>query len=117
MSGSFKHSYWKGRGRLKDYADKLNKLIPAAGPCPADAPKLDRYRVACNCYYDLFNNGLWNRAAEFRGVFKFSPKKEYPSRSFRKDGIDFENDAMNARMNARLDLLIIEAAIEQGLWP
>lgn len=125
MSESFKHSYWAGRGRYKDYADKLNKLIPAAGPCKPDAPKLDRFRVASNCYYDLFNNGLCNRAAEFRGVFKFSPRREYPVRTngieIRRggvmvSGIEFEDEAMNARLNAALDLFIVEAAIEQGLW-
>lgn len=115
MSESYKHSYWCDHGRYKDYADKLRKLIPNEGPCKPDAPKLDRYRVACNCYYDLFNNGLCNRAAEFRGVFKFSPKKEYADH--RNGGIDFENEAMHARLNAALDLFIVEAAIEQGLWP
>lgn len=126
MSESYKHSYWNNRGRYKDYADKLNKLIPSSGPCPEGSPALDRYRIACNCYYDLFNNGLWNRAAEFRAVFKFSPKKEYPARTngieIRRggvtvSGIEFEDEAMNARLNAALDLLIVEAAIEQGLWP
>lgn len=114
MSESFKHSYWNGRGRLKDYADKLNKLIPAAGPCEPDAPRLDRFRVASNCYYDLFNNGLCNRAAEFRGVFKFSPRKEHPVKY--GSGIEFEDEGLNARLNAALDLFIVEAAIEQGLW-
>lgn len=117
MSESFKHSYWNDHGRYKDYADKLHKLIPAEGPCPDGSPKLDRYRIACNCYYDLFNNGLCNRAAEFRTVFKFSPKKEYPARDSYGITIDFQNEAMNARLNTWLDLLIVEAAIEQGLWP
>lgn len=117
MSESYKHSYWNDWGRYKDYADKLNRLVPSSGPCPADAPKLDRYRIACNCYYDLFNNGLCNRAAEFRSVFKFSPRKQYPARDNYGRSIDFTNEAMNARLNAALDLFIVEAAIEQGIWP
>jgi hypothetical protein len=108
---SFKHSYWCDRGRLKTLADKLHERIPQSGEIPA-FPKLDKYRVACNCYHDLFNNGLCNRAAEFRGVFGFSPRRQYPKGS----SIDFQNEEMNARLNAIFDLIVTEAAIEQGLW-
>jgi len=109
---SYENSYWCSKGRLEKLATELNKLVPNSGPCPADAPKLDRFRIASNCYYDLFNNGLWNRAAEFRSVFKFSPRRQYP----KGRSIDFQNEEMNARLNAIFDWIITEAAIEQGLW-
>ena len=68
-------TYWTGQGRYQEEADLLESLIPAAGEVP-DAKgankHLDTFRRAVNCYYDLYNNGLFNRAHEFRGLFKIA---------------------------------------------
>lgn len=115
-------SYWSSTGRYQAAYAELLKLIPVSGECPDAKTKnkaLDRLRRAANCYYDLFNNGLCNRAAEFRSIFGFSPKKEFPDRSVRYSGryldIDFDNVEMNERLNTALDGMIAAASIEQGL--
>jgi len=68
-------TYWTGQGRYQEEADLLESLIPAAGEVP-DAQgankHLDTFRRAVNCYYDLYNNGLFNRPREFRGLFKIA---------------------------------------------
>ncbi len=116
---AFENSYWNGKGTHKELADALRKLIPMSGPVPnaRKNPKLEKYRKACNVYYDLFNNGLCNRAAEFRHVFGFSPKHLYTRWQNGHLRIQFQDEEMNARMNATLDLIILAAAEEQGLLP
>ncbi len=67
-------TYWNKMGKYQETYDNLAQLIPASGAVAnADQnPALERLRRAVNCYYDLFNNGLINRAAEFRKVFGFA---------------------------------------------
>jgi hypothetical protein len=66
-------TYWNGTGRYQQQADALVALIPAMGEV-SDAlgrnKHLEAFRRAVNCYYDLYNNGLCNRAREFSAVFK-----------------------------------------------
>lgn len=65
-------SFWNGDSDLQDVAFKLQGLVPMQGPVE-DAKKnkaLERFRVASNCYYDLYNNGLDNRARQFSALFK-----------------------------------------------
>jgi hypothetical protein len=67
--------YWNGTGRYQEQADLLESLIPASGPvydAEGANKHLDTFRRAVNCYYDLYNNGLFNRAREFKGLFKMS---------------------------------------------
>jgi hypothetical protein len=100
-------SYWNHTGRYQDLYTKLNDLIPAEGAVP-DARtknrKLEKLRVAANCYYDLFNNGLCNRAAEFRRVFGFGGKMIVASR-YQDIGA----------LEELMDEIILAAALEQGL--
>ena len=66
-----KNSYWNNNGRFQMYIEELDALIPDAGEVnePRKNKALEKFRVASNCYYDLYNNGLCNRASEFRRVF------------------------------------------------
>jgi len=66
-------TYWNGTGRYQQQADILEALIPASGPvydAEGANKHLEAFRCAVNCYYDLYNNGLYNRAREFSKVFK-----------------------------------------------
>jgi hypothetical protein len=67
--------YWNGTGRYQEQADLLETLIPASGPvydAEGANKHLETFRCAVNCYYDLYNNGLFNRAREFKALFKMS---------------------------------------------
>lgn len=67
----FKNNFWNNANPLSKYSEKLNKLIPDSGSVeqPKKNKALEKFRKAQNCYYDLYNNGLGNRASEFRSVF------------------------------------------------
>ena len=65
--------YWDDRGRYNDESKALQALIPFSGTVAYPRTKnqhLERFRKAVNAYYDLYNNGLWNRAREFANLFK-----------------------------------------------
>jgi len=65
-------TYWNHKGLLQPLYEKLNAMIPVSGACeqPRSANKhLDRMRRAGNCMYDLYNNGLCNRQAQFNRMF------------------------------------------------
>ena len=67
--------YWSNEGKHQALADTLQALIPAIGEVPDGKKRnkhLERFRKAMNCYYDLYNNGLCNRAREFSRLYKLS---------------------------------------------
>lgn len=72
-----KNSYWNNNGRFQMYVEELEALIPSEGEVnePRKNKALEKFRKACNCYYDLYNNGLCNRASEFREVFGIASTK------------------------------------------
>lgn len=69
-------TYWEGIGKHQQTYYALIKLIPVQGEVlePRKNRALEKLRKAANCYYDLFNNGLINRAPEFRRAFGFGGK-------------------------------------------
>lgn len=101
-------TYWDGEGKHKDLYEKLEALIPCSGSVnePRKNRKLEKMRRAANCYYDLFNNGLCNRAAEFRRVFGFGgsmiARNHY-------------NGPALERLEIAMDEIILEAAKEQNI--
>lgn len=102
-------SYWDHTGKYQDlYELALEKLIPASGevPEPKKNKALEKLRRAANCYYDLFNNGLCNRAAEFRRVFGFGGKV-IVDRNYRQSLPE------SVRLEEMMDEIIMAAAIEQ----
>jgi len=73
------NTYWNDRGRYNNEANALRALIPMVGAVPYLRTKnmhLERFRKVGNAYYDLYNNGLWNRAREFANLFKLYGLRE-----------------------------------------
>ena len=105
-----KQTYWNSNGRYQATADVLQRLIPAEGSVaePRKNPALERFRKACNCYYDLYNNGLCNRAREFARVFFAS--SQYKTLQYGRF-----LDSMYTRTEACMDQIIEAAAREQGV--
>lgn len=67
-------TYWNKKGKYVRESDILWDLIPISGSVasPRGANKnLEKYRKACKVYYDLFNNGLGNRASAWSPIFGF----------------------------------------------
>lgn len=101
--------YWNDAGKYQDLYEKLNDLIPSEGAVanPKKNRALEKMRKAANCYYDLYNNGLCNRAAEFRSVFGFGGTPIPKAR--------FNYPVLQERLDERMDEIILAAAKEQGL--
>lgn len=95
-----KNTYWNGEGKLQRTYAILVSRIPIEGEV-IDKPSLEKLRKAANCYYDLYNNGLCNRAAEFRQVFGFA-------------GTALRGKS-DKRLEDKMTEIILNAAIEQGL--
>lgn len=99
-------TYWNNKGKYEELSIKLDELIPDEGEV-ADIKTnkhLERYRQACNSYYDLFNNGLCNRASEFRKVFGFA------GTWIAKSGFPYCE-----KLERKLDEIILLAANEQSI--
>ena len=67
--------YWNEQGTYQALVTPLQALIPAIGEVPLGKKQnkhLERFRKAQNCYYDLYNNGLINRAREFSRLYKLA---------------------------------------------
>jgi hypothetical protein len=105
----YTQTYWSHKGKHEALNAELNKLVPYSGTVDNadDNPALETFRIASNCYYDLYNNGLCNRAKEFRKVFGFSGKNLQVDGDLTQELIDHTETAM--------DKIIILAAHEQHL--
>lgn len=101
--------YWNDAGKYQDLYEKLDALLPSVGAVanPTENRCLEKLRKAANCYYDLYNNGLCNRATEFRSVFGFSGTPIPKAR--------FDYPVLQDRLDERMDEIILAAAKEQGL--
>jgi hypothetical protein len=109
-------TYWAHKGRFEVLNQKLHALVPASGPVKdaAKNPKLELFRKASNVYYDLYNNGLGNdgpRAAFYR-IFGFGfTQYEYMGRHRSYE----YSPQLYERVEARINEIILEAGVEQGL--
>ena len=67
-------TYWSNKGRYQKLAEQLEKLIPFTGEVEdaKNNPKLEKFRMINNAYYDLYNNGGINNDTKF--VSKYFPK-------------------------------------------
>ena len=93
-------SYWHSNGRYEYHSSELAKLIPASGRVknPRKNRHLEHYRVVCNAYYDLYNNGGWN----------------YPSQLYRYAGKRNVNEKyVYVALEIYLDYVILAAYAEQ----
>jgi hypothetical protein len=61
-------AYIHGEGKFQAESDALFKLLPREGKVYKN-PTLERYRIACNNYYDIFNNGGCNRGRSIGKMF------------------------------------------------
>ena len=107
---------WGVRADLKDAKDKLFDLIPGSGSVESPRSKnknLEKFRVAANLTYDLFNNGLMNRRGEFKRFFGFVP---IPTREPYQGYMNRERwEEIELRMEKVITPLILAAAKEQGV--
>lgn len=107
------NTYWNSNGTHQELIKKLYSMIPVTGTV-YDAKKnvrLEKFRKAMNVYYDVYNNGLGNRASMFKGCFGFaSGQYKYPYGY----GRAFDQQLYN-RMEAEMDNIVYLAAQEQGI--
>lgn len=106
------NTYWNKNGKYQNAVDVLNKLIPTEGPVSSllKNPHLEKFRKASNCYYDLYNNDLNNRAREFASVFGIR------SSDHRHNGknIHFKfGEVLFHLVEVEMDKLVLAAANEQ----
>lgn len=101
---NYDKTYWGGKGKHEVLKAKLHTLIPFSGEVSeADKnPALEKFRRASNCYYDLYNNGLCNRGAEFSMIFGFNGRGVLT-----QETVNETEKAMNK--------IILAAAKEQGV--
>lgn len=85
-------------------------MIPHSGSVdnPKNNKHLEKFRKATNCYYDLYNNGLCNRANEFRRIFGIASSR-YGSYRY---GF---NVTLKEHVELNMDQFIENAAKEQGI--
>ena len=105
--------YWDNTGKFQQQADILQKLLPNSGQCPnvTQNEALDLFRRAVNCYYDLYNNGLCNKAQQFAAIFRISgvPAEIRSRRGF---STDLSLETMMA-IEYRMDQIVTAAVMEQ----
>ena len=106
-------TYWNNSGTHQVAAALLDLRVPAEGEVAGKRKNaaLEKYRCVCNAYYDLYNNGLCNSAAEFRAVFGLSAERmSYKGRNGRKF-----LESCYERTEQAMDEIVKAAAVEQGL--
>ena len=103
MKGDYSKTYWCHRGKHEDLHTAIQEFIPTEGnvKLPRKNPALERFRIASNCYYDLYNNGLCNLARSFARVFGFS-------------GIGVLTQSLIDRTDTKMDEIILAAYAEQS---
>ena len=106
--------YWNEQGTYQIIAEALQGLIPAIGEVPEGKTTnkaLERFRRAQNCYYDLYNNGLCNRAREFSTLFRIPGVPREIKQNY---GHNFLVSSMTeGAIDKRMDELIMNAYREQ----
>jgi hypothetical protein len=109
-------TYWNNKGTYQNIADALQGLIPALGEVPEGKTTnkaLERFRRAQNCYYDLYNNGLCNRAREFSTLFRIPGVSREIKQNY---GSNFlVSSATEDAIDSKMDKFIMEAYCEQLL--
>lgn len=104
------NTYWNHNGKHQNKVTMLERLIPDSGsvPDPRKNPKLERFRKACNCYHDLYNNGLCNAMSEFRKVFGIAASH------YRLRRYEFSQTLYDL-VEKTMDEIIVEAFEEQSV--
>lgn len=107
-------TYWEEKGTYQTQAEELQALLPYSGEVDKGKTTnkaLERFRKAQNCYYDLYNNGLCNRAREFSTVFRIAGVPREIKQNY---GYNFlVSSATEDAIDKRMDELIMNAYREQ----
>lgn len=106
------NTYWNHTGKFEKEAALLRTLIPLEGSVTSPRSRnkaLEKFRKASNCYYDLHNNGLCNRAAEFNAIFGIN------SSWHRIVGQHRFFEHLYEETESAMDEIVKAAAIEQGI--
>jgi len=106
--------YWNNEGTHQTIAEALQGLVPAIGEVPEGKTTnkaLERFRRAQNCYYDLYNNGLINRAREFSTLFRITGVSREIKQNYHYNFL--VSSATEDAIDSKMDRFIIEAYVEQ----
>ena len=95
-------NYWSDRGRYQSLANRLADLIPPMGEVEnaEQRPELERFRLAQNYYYDIFNNGVCNYEEEIREMFRVTPEDA---------DIEADEEKLFKRTEPVMDAIILDA--------
>ena len=106
-------SYWSGEGKYQKQYEELQKLIPREGAIEKGMCKhtvsLERFRKACNSYYDVFNNGGGNRDAS---TARFFPGALAEIRESWKYRVTPNWDYVKRICDEKMDVIIYEAYVK-----
>ena len=109
----FKKSWGVHEG-FKKLQEQLDERIPLEGsvPSPRSTNKhLEKFRVASNLAYDLFNNGLMNRRSRFGQFFGWVPHSQRGGYYYR----DHDWRRFEEKLEPVITQLMQAAAKEQGI--
>ena len=109
-------TYWESKGLYQAEANALEKLLPTFGEVPDNKVTnkyLEKFRKAVNCYYDLYNNGLCNRAREFSNVFRIPGVPREIKQNYGYNTL--VSAATEAAIDAKMDQIVSLAYEEQLL--
>jgi len=107
-------TYWNEQGAYQTIAEALQGLIPAIGEVPEGKTTnkaLERFRRAQNCYYDLYNNGLGNRAREFSILFRIAGVPREIKQNYRTNFL--VSSLTEGAIENKMDGFILDAYREQ----
>ena len=104
---------WGVNVGFKHLQEKLDELVPAMGRVENPMSKnknLEKFRVASNAAYDLFNNGLGNKRQQFKRIFGWSVGPRDTGYANQMTWSHWED-----RVEEVMTPIIIAAAKEQGI--
>tara|TARA_A100001015_G_C14945512_1_gene694460 strand:+ start:658 stop:1053 length:396 start_codon:yes stop_codon:yes gene_type:complete len=109
--GNLFKSSWAINPGFRHLQEKLDELVPFQGKVPHSRSKnkaLEKFRVASNLTYDLFNNGLGNRRNQFGSFFGWAP--------YTRGGMtNSQFEEAERKLEPVITRIIIDAAKEQGI--
>ena len=73
------NSYWRGDGIYECQRAEISKLVPSMGRVknPRKNKHLEHFRAVSNAYYDMYNNGGWNRPSQ---IYQYAGKRTLNNR-------------------------------------
>ena len=109
-------TYWESKGQYQNLVEELTKRLPPFDSVPnakTSNKHLEKFRKAQNCYYDLYNNGLCNKAREFSIVFRIPGVPREIKQNYRYNTLVCKTT--EELIEAKMDKIILAAAKEQGI--